>query len=81
LKIKINKRAYKDLKNIDKNDAVKILKEIVNLKHFPNVSNIKRLSHFKPSFRKRIGNYRALFEIENEIIIIYRILHRKESYK
>jgi mRNA interferase RelE/StbE len=43
--------------------------------------DIKKLTNFSPEFRLRVGNYRILFEIENNKIIIYTIRHRKESYK
>ena len=81
LKVEINKKAYKDLSIISRNDAIKILLEIKTLRKFPKVSNIKKLSNFKPSYRKRVGNYRILFDIIDNKIIIYRILHRKDSYK
>ncbi|MBN1340843.1 MAG: type II toxin-antitoxin system RelE/ParE family toxin [Bacteroidales bacterium] len=81
MKIEINRKAYKDLNNLPRKEAIKILLEIKKLRNFPEVTNIKKLSNFKPSFRKRVGNYRVLFDQMDEKIIIYRILHRKESFK
>ncbi|MBM4066480.1 MAG: hypothetical protein FJ266_12705 [Planctomycetes bacterium] len=40
-----------------------------------------RLTNFTPEYRLRIGDYRILFEIEGQEIIIHRIKHRKEAYK
>ena len=42
--------------------------------------NVKRLTDFEPQYRLRVGNYRVLFNIENDFIIIYRIKHRREAY-
>jgi mRNA interferase RelE/StbE len=81
LKIEINIKAYKDLNNIPRNDSIKILRGIKGLIMFPKVSNIKKLSNFSPSYRKRVGNYRVLFDKTDDKIIVYRILHRKESYR
>ncbi len=81
LKIEINEKARKDLYSIPKQEAVKILNELGDLALFPNSKNVKKLTNFRPSYRKRIGNYRALFEIENNTVIVYRILHRKDVYK
>ncbi|WP_172128727.1 type II toxin-antitoxin system RelE family toxin [Arcobacter acticola] len=41
---------------------------------------MKKLTNFEPAYRLRIGDYRVLFDVEENIIIIGRILHRKESY-
>ena len=81
MKISIRKKAIKDLKSIDKNMQEKIKKEILNLKNFPNVRNIKKLVNFEPAYRLRIGDFRILFDVEKDEIVIGRILPRKDSYK
>lgn len=43
--------------------------------------DVKKLTDFTPEYRLRVGDYRVLFETENDKIIIYRIRHRKEVYK
>ena len=43
--------------------------------------DVKRLTNFTPEYRLRVGDYRALFEIEGEKVVIYRIKHRKDAYK
>ena len=42
--------------------------------------DVKKLTDFTPEYRLRVGAYRVLFEIENDTIIIYRIVHRKDAY-
>jgi mRNA interferase RelE/StbE len=42
--------------------------------------DVKRLTNFTPEFRLRVGDYRVLFEVEEQRVIIYRIRHRKEAY-
>ena len=82
MKIEIRKSAIKDLKHISEPFKTKIHEKILELKKFPNLQNIKKLTNFEPAYRLRIGDYIVLFdfEIENETIVIGRILHRKESY-
>ena len=42
----------------------------------------KRLTNFSPEYRLRVGQFRVLFEIENENkIVVYRVVHRRESYR
>ena len=78
--IEIKPNAEKDLRAIDKKEAVRILEKLLSLENGLS-GDIKKLTNFTPEYRLRIGNYRALFEIDDNSIIIYRVLHRKESYK
>jgi len=80
MQINLKKSALKDLKSIDKKEQNKIIDTIEKLKQFPKVSNIKRLKNFTPTYRLRVGNYRILFDVKEDTIIIGRILHRKEAY-
>ena len=80
MQIEIRKSAIKDLKQISEPFKTKIHNKILELKNFPNLQNIKKLTNFEPAYRLRIGDYRVLFDVEENIIIIGRILHRKESY-
>lgn len=43
--------------------------------------DVKKLTNYSPEYRLRVGNYRILFEIENDKITVYRIRRRKESYR
>jgi len=43
--------------------------------------DVKRLTNFTPEYRFRVGDYRVLFEVEKETIVIYRIRHRREVYR
>ncbi len=57
MQINIQDSAYKDLKKIDKSEAIKIIQTI-----------------------KKLEDYRVLFDIEDEKIIVSNIKHRKEAY-
>jgi mRNA interferase RelE/StbE len=43
--------------------------------------DVKRLTNHQPEYRMRAGDWRALFEIADNEIIVYRILHRRKAYK
>jgi len=81
MKINIRKSAVRDLKKIDHKNKEKIHSGILELQKFPNISNIKKLTNFEPAYRLRVGDYRILFDISENIIEIGRVLHRKDSYK
>ncbi len=78
-KIEFKPKALKDCKNLPKKDVVKIFAKIEGLKNNLD-GDVKRLTNYSPEYMLRIGDYRVLFEIENGIIVIYRIGHRKNIY-
>ena len=80
MQIEIRKSAIKDLKSINEPFKTTIHGKILELKNFPNVSNIKKLTNFEPAYRLRVGDYRVLFDVIDEIIVIGRVLHRQNSY-
>ncbi len=81
MKVNVLQKAQKDIAKLPKKDLKKILLAIKDLENYPNVSNIKKLVNFKPVYRKRIGDYRILFDVEDNQIFVGRVLHRKDSYK
>jgi len=80
MKIVVEKDAVKDIKKINEPFKTQIKNKIKGLIEYPNISNIKKLQNHNPTYRLRVGNYRVLFDIEDDIIIIGRIKHRKEAY-
>ena len=78
--INIQDSAYKYLKKIDKKEAIKILQTIKKLEDYPHITNVKKLTNHYPPFRLRIADYRVLFDIEEDKIIVSNIKHRKEAY-
>ena len=73
-------RVLKDGKRIPREQLIRIFEAIENLSEGLK-GDVKRLTNYSPEYRLRVGDYRVLFEIEDEKIIIYRIRHRKEAYK
>ena len=78
--IEFKPQAIKDCRKIPQNDIKKILEKIDKMSN--NLQgDVKQLTNYTPEYRLRVGDYRVLFEIEESIIIIYRIRQRKEAYK
>ena len=81
MNIELTKEALKDLKKIDKKARITIIDKIQLLKDYPATPNIKKLTNYYPPYRFRIGNYRVLFDIKDDVIYIISVKHRKEAYK
>lgn len=79
--VELKPKAIKDLKRIQKSDAARIIQALELLEN-ELTGDVKRLTNFSPEFRLRVGTYRVLFEIEDDNRIIgYRIMHRKDAYR
>lgn len=72
--------AFKDLKKLDKQARHNIVEKIESLKNGLS-GDVKHLTNFTPEYRLRVGDYRVLFEVEGEKVVIYRVKHRKEVYR
>lgn len=74
-------RATKDLRRLNKQDATRVADALGRLTDDLS-GDVKRMTNFSLEFRLRVGQYRVLFEIENENeIVVYRIVHRREAYR
>ena len=80
MKVVVRKSAAKDIEKIAEPHKTKIKLQIQQLQNFPDVPNIKKLKNHQPVFRLRVGDYRVLFDVEDDLIIVARIKHRKEAY-
>lgn len=77
--IEFKPRAVKDLEALDRPVARRILEKIRGLES-GLTGDVKRLTNFTPEYRLRVGDYRVLFEIEGDRVIIYRVKHRSQAY-
>ena len=81
--ISFRKSVKKDIKGIPHNDLVKIFTSIENLATNPIPTNAIKLKGSDTMYRIREGNYRIVYDIEFDTIVItiIRIGHRKNVYK
>jgi mRNA interferase RelE/StbE len=42
--------------------------------------DVKRLKEFVPNYRLRVGDWRVLFDVEGDTIMVHHISHRSEAY-
>lgn len=78
--IEFKPRTIKDCKSINKKELQLIFSKIEILSD--NLQgDVKKLTNHSPEYRLRVSDYRILFETENDKVIIYRIMHRKEAYR
>ena len=80
--IELVRSIRKDLRRIARKEVPKILKAIQSLADNPRPASSKKLTN-EELYRIRIGNYRLLYEINDErlIVLVVKVGHRKNVYK
>jgi mRNA interferase RelE/StbE len=80
--IKVKKSAAKELSKIPEKELVKILHKIESLSGNPRPAGSIKLTH-QEKYRIRIGNYRVLYSIEDNILTVFivKVGHRKNIYR
>ena len=80
-KITFKNSVYRDLKKIDKTKADLILNKIEkDLKETPLKYPVLT-AKFSGLRKFRIGDYRIIYTVYNDTVLILRISHRKDVYK
>jgi len=78
--VRFKPKADKDLDSLQPDMAKRVIEKITRLQ--TNLEgDVKRLTNFTPEYRLRVGNYRVLFEVEGNSVIVYRIVHRRDAYR
>jgi mRNA interferase RelE/StbE len=72
--------ALDDLRSIPKREAEQILRKVQRLEAGLH-GNIKRLQNADVAFRLRMGDYRVLFDVVDDKILVQSVGHRKDVYE
>lgn len=80
--LKIKKSAEKELAHLPVDTIVAIRDRVLLLKNHPFPSGYKKLKGFKSLYRIRSGNYRIIYSVQVNVLIIevLKIGHRKDAY-
>ena len=79
-KVKLSPKADKFLRKLDSNLSVRIKARLRSLKEDP----FRYLKHYEGEekvYKLRIGEYRALIDVEDELVLVRHIDHRSRIYK
>ncbi len=82
-KFQVDRRVYKDLDKLPGQDLAKISQTMVNLEIDPRPFGNKKLKGYANRYRVRQGDYRIIYEIDEEVKTVRVILvkHRKDIYR
>jgi mRNA interferase RelE/StbE len=79
--IEIKKSVFKALRRLDRQTLDKVKKSIDKLAHDPRPFGYKKLVDEEGLYRIRVGNYRIIYEIHDQIllIVVLRVAKRNED--
>jgi len=80
--LQIKKSAAKALQKIEKDDRIRLIENIDRLRNEPNAGGVLK-GEFAGLRRLRVGNYRIIYEVIDErlVILVIRIGHRRDVYR
>lgn len=75
--------AAREIRKLDAGARRRILASIAELAADPRAKGCKKLAGEQSAWRIRIGDYRVLYEIQDDIltVTVVRVAHRREVYK
>lgn len=79
MNLELSKRAKKDLDKLDNIIVSRIYKAFTNLRK--EIARFKRLKGGDKINSLRVGNYRVIFEVNDDTINIINVEHRREVFK
>ena len=75
--VNITLKAHKQIAKLNKQDIASIYEALEALKDWPDISGVKSLTNM-PGYRLRIGQYRAFFDVDKEVITVTEVKRRDE---
>ena len=86
MNVTYKKKFLKDLKALQSTDVYEkictlVLEEIPNAEDLSTLANLSKLKGDDTAYRIRVGDYRIGFFMEDNAIVMSRVLHRSEIYR
>ena len=81
--IELRPAAIRDLRGLPQGILRRITGKIDSLADNPRPPGVEKLTGSENSYRVRVGDYRILYQILDNIVlvIVVRIRHRREAYR
>jgi len=80
--VEISGQARKQLTRLPKKEKEKILDKIDSLADNPRPFGYKKLYYYTDFFRVRVGNYRVIYTIQDEqlVVVVIEVTDRRDAY-
>lgn len=80
--VEISAPVRKQMNRMPNSDKKKILDKIDSLSDDPRPHGYKKLYYYTDFFRVRVGNYRIIYTIQDEqlVVVIVEVTDRRDAY-
>lgn len=75
--VEITPKAFKQMRKLPLADRTAIIKAVKALKDWPDCRNVKGLTN-RGDYRLRVGDYRAIFTVDDDAITVTEVRKRDE---
>lgn len=75
------RRANRDIKRLDEQTRLRIKRQLEFLSKSPLTYSEKLTNSTLGNYRFRVGDYRIIFDIDENKIVILKVGHRREIYR
>lgn len=82
-RISISIKADHQLSRLEARSKKSILHAVYHLQTNPRPHGVKKLQGTSNSWRIRVGNYRVIYEIHDDVLVVLviEIAHRRDAYR
>jgi len=77
----ISEKAKKEMRKLPVSEIKKLDTKIKTLPKNPYAKGSRKLAGSKQTYRLRQGDYRILYEVEGQEIVVMSVGHRREIYR
>ena len=85
MKVEFLSKFSKDIDKISskstKKRVIELIQQLEQSSDLNEIKSIKKLVGFSNAYRIRLGDYRVGLFLDNDVVTLARILHRKDIYK
>jgi mRNA interferase RelE/StbE len=78
--VEFRPQARRELAALSPDVSHRVMKKIEALRN-GLAGDVKRLVHYRPEYRLRVGDWRVLFELAGPVIRVWSVVHRSEAYE
>ncbi len=79
--LQVTKPAQKELATLPPREAERVKTALLSMRANPFSGDIKRLTGQYPAWRRRVGNYRILYDlhVDRRLIVVYGVVRRTST--